>query len=101
MNKDLVVGIDSSTTATKAVAWAKDGAMVAEGRAAIPLANPAENHYEQDPLDWWKSTVEALRQLTQQVPAGHIAAIAISNQRETFVPLAKDGHAVRPAIVWL
>ena len=101
MNKDLVVGIDSSTTATKAVAWTKDGAMVAEGRAAIPLANPAENHYEQDPLDWWKSTVGALRQLTQQVPAGRIAAIAISNQRETFVPLAKDGQAVRPAIIWL
>ncbi len=101
MSKNLVVGIDSSTTATKAVAWTRDGVMIAEGRAAIPLANPAENHYEQDPLDWWRSTVEALRQLTQQAPAGRIAAIAISNQRETFVPLDEAGHAVRPAIVWL
>jgi hypothetical protein len=38
MARDLVIGIDSATTATKAIAWDRTGAPVAEGRAAIPLA---------------------------------------------------------------
>ena len=40
MARELVIGIDSSTTATKAIAWDGTGAPVAEGRAAIPLAQP-------------------------------------------------------------
>ena len=39
--KDLVVGIDSSTQSTKAIAWTKTGELVAEGRSPIELHNPA------------------------------------------------------------
>ena len=53
---DLVIGIDSSTTATKAIAWTPEGHAVAEGRAEIPLSSPEPNLYEQDPEDWWAST---------------------------------------------
>jgi sugar (pentulose or hexulose) kinase len=97
----LVVGIDSSTTATKAIAWDREGRMVAEGRASVPLFHPRTGWYEQDPEDWWGSTVEALRQLTRQVDPRRIAALAIANQRETFVPLDAQGNPLRPGIVWL
>jgi len=40
MIRDLVIGIDSSTSATKAIAWDAGGRAVAEGRAAIALDNP-------------------------------------------------------------
>jgi xylulokinase len=99
--KEIVVGLDSSTTATKAIAWTPDGTVAGVGRSPIPLASPAHNQYEQNPEDWWLSACAALRELTRQVDPGAIAAIAISNQRETFVPLARDGQPVRPAIVWL
>lgn len=99
--KDIVVGLDSSTTATKAIAWTADGAIAGQGRSPIPLASPRHNWYEQDPEDWWRSACEALRELCTQVDPAAIVAIAISNQRETFVPLARDGQPVRPAIVWL
>ena len=101
MDRDLVIGLDSSTSATKAIAWTRDGVTMAEGRSPIPLASPAANWYEQDPEDWWGSACVALRRLLEQVSPGRIAALAISNQRETFAPLAADGSAVRPAIVWL
>ena len=52
MQRDLVIGIDSSTTATKAIAWDRTGAPVAEGRAAIPLAQPRPRYFEQEPEDW-------------------------------------------------
>lgn len=63
MTRDLVIGLDSSTSAAKAIAWTRDGVPVAEGRCAIPLASPAANWYEQDPEDWWGSACAALRQL--------------------------------------
>lgn len=99
--KDAVIGIDSSTTATKAIAWKQDGSVVGAGRSPIPLASPGNNRYEQNPEDWWSAAAQALRDLFRQVAPERIAALAIANQRETFVPLGPKGGPVRPAIVWL
>ena len=101
MPRDLVIGIDSSTTATKAIAWDRTGAPVAEGRAAIPLAQPRPRYFEQDPDDWWRSASLALRELTAKVEPARVAGVAISNQRETFGLFGEDGEPIRPAIVWL
>jgi xylulokinase len=98
---NVVIGLDSSTTATKAIAWRRDGTIAGQGRSSIPLLSPANNRYEQDPEDWWRSACAALQELVQQVEPAAVAAISISNQRETFVPLGQDGAPVRPAIVWL
>ncbi|OYX41024.1 MAG: hypothetical protein B7Z02_17090, partial [Rhodobacterales bacterium 32-67-9] len=98
---DLVVGIDSSTTASKAIAWTAAGKAVAEGRADIAMASPFPNHYEQNPEDWWLSTCTALRHLCGQVDPARIKAISISNQRETLGYFRADGQAVRPGMVWL
>jgi xylulokinase len=101
MPRDLVIGIDSSTSATKAIAWDSQGRMVAEGRAAIAMSNPHPGWFEQDPVDWWSSTVTALQQVTGKVDAARIAGIGISNQRETFSIFTEDGTSLRPGTVWL
>src|SRR3954453_21565257 len=101
IDKDLVIGLDSSTTATKAIAWRRDGTVAGTGRASNPLTSLGNNRYEQNPEDWWHSTCLALKELLQQINPASVAAISISNQRETFVPLDAHGNAVRPAIVWL
>jgi sugar (pentulose or hexulose) kinase len=98
---DLVIGIDSSTSATKAIAWDAGGRAVAEGRAPVALDNPRPGFFEQDPRAWWSSTVAALNQLLGVVEAGRVAAIAISNQRETFALFAADGTPLRPGTLWL
>jgi xylulokinase len=101
MNPDLVIGIDSSTSATKAIAWDRRGRAFAEGRAPIAMSNPAPGFFEQDPADWWRSTASALKDVTAKIDAARIAAIGISNQRETFSVFAEDGTALRPGMVWL
>ncbi len=101
MSADVVIGIDSSTTATKAIAWSGDGRLVAEGRCRIALDNPAPLHYEQDARDWWRSLCAALRDLGGKVDLGRVAAVSISNQRETWVAVDRDGEPVRPAMVWM
>src|SRR5215475_969550 len=98
---DLVVGLDSSTTATKAVAWTREGQAVAEGRAPVPMSTPAPGAFEQEPQEWWESAASALRQLTGKVEASRIAALAISNQRETVGFLGKMDRSIRPAMLWL
>ena len=56
MSGDLVIGIDSSTTAAKAIAWTSDGRMVAEGRASIVLANPRPGWFERRQKDAVRDT---------------------------------------------
>jgi sugar (pentulose or hexulose) kinase len=100
-SEDLVVGLDCSTTSTKAIAFDKDGRMLAKASEAIPLFSPQPGYYEQDPGDWWRSARRALRKVTRQVDPRRIAGLAVSNQRETFVPLDRNGKQLRPAIAWL
>ncbi|CAN0601024.1 unnamed protein product, partial [Ectocarpus sp. 12 AP-2014] len=99
--KDCVVGIDSSTTATKAIAWTRDGKFVAEGRCPIKLLNPQPGHFEQNAKDWWTSTAKALQQLTGKIDAHRIASLAISNQRETFCVFDENERPLLPGTIWL
>jgi xylulokinase len=96
-----VIGVDSSTTATKAVVWNREGRAVAEGRAEFSLALPRPGWHEQDAEDWWRSTATAIRGALQSVDASDIEAIGLTHQRETFVCVDDQGRAVRPAIVWM
>ncbi|MGB8491683.1 MAG: FGGY-family carbohydrate kinase [Bacteroidales bacterium] len=101
MKSEIVVGIDSSTTATKAIAWDFSGKNICEGSSPIQLNSPQANYYEQNPDDWWTSMAESLQKLTHQIDNDRITALAIANQRETFVGLDREGNPVRPAIIWL
>lgn len=101
MTSDIVIGIDSSTTATKAIAWDSSGKNIAEGYCPLPLTSPQYGYYEQNPGDWWSSMVAALQVLTHHIDKEQIKALSIANQRETFVALNKEGEPVRPAIIWL
>jgi xylulokinase len=96
-----VIGVDSSTTATKAVVWDRQGHAVAHGRAEFSLALPRPGWHEQDAEDWWRSTATAIRRALQSVDALEIEALGVTHQRETFACLGENGRAVRPAIVWM
>jgi len=101
LSADLVLGIDCSTTASKAVAWDARGEAVAEGRAGLELLAPRPGWGEQDANQWWGATVEAVREVTRQVAAERIGAIAVTHQRESFVPVDERGRPLRPGILWL
>ena len=101
MATDLVIGIDSSTTATKAIAWDRDGRAVAEGRAPVAMRTPRPGWFEQSVEDWWSSLQAALGALLERIEPRRIAALAITNQRETVGFLDHRGRELRPAILWL
>jgi sugar (pentulose or hexulose) kinase len=97
----LVIGVDSSTTACKAIAWDRTGRAVAEGRAIYPLLRPRPNWYEQDAETWWDGLCAALRALLARIDAARVDALCITHQRESFVPVDEEGRPLRNAILWL
>lgn len=101
--EELVIGIDASTTACKAIAVDRAGNVVASGRAGYPLANPAPDGWEQDADAWWTAAVAALRSTTTALGgrAGAVRAIAVACQRETVVAIDDDGRPLAPALVWM
>jgi xylulokinase len=97
----LVIGIDLSTTTCKAIAWAADGTLVAQGRAALSLERPGANAYEQHPEQWWLAAQDALKALAPLIVGDVVVALAIVNQRETVVVTDTEDRLLRPAILWL
>jgi sugar (pentulose or hexulose) kinase len=97
----VVVGVDSSTTACKAIAWDKQGRVMAEGRASYPLLRPQPTWFEQNAEDWWNSFCAAIKDLLSQIDANKVELLCITHQRESFVPIDKQGQPIRNAILWL
>ncbi|HQY72868.1 MAG TPA: FGGY family carbohydrate kinase [Aestuariivirga sp.] len=101
MKTDLVIGLDSSTTTTKAIAWDRRGRAVAEGRAGVPMSNPKPGWFEQDVGDWTNGAAKALKQLSKKIDMARVGAIAISNQRESFAQFDSANRPLRPGTLWL
>lgn len=100
MTDTYVMGIDSSTTATKAIVWDIEGHAVAEGRAEMSVARPGRGLYEQRPQDWWSACCRATRAAVADLDPRAIVAIAVANQRETVAVLDERMRPLRPAMVW-
>ncbi len=98
---DLVIGLDSSTQSTKAIAWTREGEAVAEGRAPIPMSTPRAGWVEQDVEDWWSAACAVLKEIAEAIDPARIAGLAVSNQRETIALVDSALRATRPAMVWL
>ena len=101
--KEYVVAIDQSTSATKAILFDRDGKPV--HRVNIPHRQyyPAPGWVEHDADEIYRNTLQAVRQLLDEVPgAGEGAtSLAITNQRETAVVWdGETGKPACPAVVW-
>ena len=97
----LVIGVDSSTQSTKAIAWDRNGESIAVGRYDIPLSTPLPGRFEQNPEDWWKAFCESTKTLARKIDIRDVDALSISNQRETIAYLDEDGYSIYPAMLWM
>ena len=97
-----VVGIDVSTTATKAVLIDPDGRVVGIGTAEYAVQSPQHLWSEQDPASWWDGLQAALASLFASTGAmgGDIEAVGLTGQMHGAVLLDEDGVVLRPAILW-
>ena len=97
-----VLGIDVSTTATKAVLIDEAGVVVGVGASAYGFSVPRPLWSEQDPTLWWDAAVEAIGSVlaTTGVGGDEVVAIGLTGQMHGAVLLDAAGDVLRPAILW-
>lgn len=97
-----VVGIDTSTTATKAVLVDETGAVRGVASTTYTFETPQPRWSEQDPELWWNGTIESIRQVIAQsgISGEAIAAVGLTGQMHGLVMLDATGTPLLPAILW-
>ena len=94
------IGLDVSTTASKAVAIDAAGAVVATASHDHRLDTPRPLWSEQDPAEWWRASCASLRQVARELPQGSIAALGLTGQMHGLTALDARDEPLRPAILW-
>ncbi len=98
-----VLAIDQGTTSSRAIVFRQDISIAATAQLEFPQHFPVSGWVEHEPEDIWVSTVTTCREALAKagVTAKDVAAIGITNQRETTVVWDRaTGQAVHRAIVW-
>lgn len=95
-----IVVIDAGTTSTRAMVLAPDGKLLRVAQAELTQHYPRPGWVEHDAAEIWTLTLACLREVIGE-DAGAVAAIGITNQRETVVAWDKaGGEPLARAIVW-
>lgn len=98
-----VLSLDQGTTSSRAILFDHAGAIVSVAQQEFPQLYPAPGLVEHDPEDIWSSQLAVAREALKKagMSAADVAAIGITNQRETAIVWEKaSGRPVFNAIVW-
>src|SRR3990172_6871841 len=102
---DFVLALDQGTSSSRAILFDRAGAPVAAAQSAsggFEQIYPQPGWGEHDPEAIWQTQIETARQALAQAnaTAADVAAIGITNQRETTVIWDREGRPIANAIVW-
>lgn len=98
-----IMAIDQGTTGTTVMIFDRNGGLISSGYKEIQQYYPKPGWVEHNPDEIWQTTSDVIEQTLKKgrIKSNQIAAIGITNQRETTVLWDKTtGRAVHPAIVW-
>ena len=98
-----VLALDQGTTSSRAIIFDHSGKIVASAQKEFPQLYPRPGWVEHDPRAIWSSQITVARQaiVRARLKPGDIAAIGVTNQRETAVIWdRKTGEPIHNAIVW-
>lgn len=96
------LGIDTSTTATKALLIDKTGCVVAVAATEYPFETPRPLWSEQHPDLWWDGAQRSIRAVMHKsgVDAAQIGGVGLTGQMHGLVLLDAAGEVLRPSILW-
>lgn len=98
-----ILAIDQGTTSSRAILFDKNRKVAGLGQKEFTQHYPASGWVEHDPEEIWETVVATVKQALENADcsAKNVAAIGITNQRETIVIWDKaTGKAIHNAIVW-
>ena len=99
----LILALDQGTTSSRAILFGRDGSLHGEARQEITQHYPQPGWVEHDADEIWQAQLAVARQVLRDhgVAASRIAALGITNQRETTVLWDRaTGQPLHKAIVW-
>jgi len=97
----VVIAIDAGTTGVRSFALRPDGTPAGYAYREFPQHFPAPGLVEHDPDDIWAATQDTLAELVERLDGEPVAAIGITNQRETAVVWdRRTGRPLHRALVW-
>lgn len=101
MEKKYILSIDQGTTSSRAILFNKAGEVVHISQKEFTQFFPKPGWVEHDAMEIWQSVEDVVKQMLSKFNVEDIAAIGITNQRETTVVWDKNtGKPVYNAIVW-
>ncbi|WP_432240771.1 glycerol kinase GlpK [Herbaspirillum robiniae] len=98
-----LLALDQGTSSSRSIIFDESGAIVATAQQEFPQIFPQPGWVEHDPLELWNSQLQTARRVLEQsgIKAGELAALGITNQRETTVVWERaSGRPVYNAVVW-
>ncbi|MCB1129097.1 MAG: glycerol kinase, partial [Verrucomicrobiae bacterium] len=102
-NRQYILALDQGTTSSRAILFDRQGRQQASAQREFRQHFPQPGWVEHDPMDLWRTQLAVARQALRRggVGPGEVAAIGITNQRETTLAWDRTtGRPVHPAIVW-
>ena len=103
MPADLILALDQGTTSSRAIIFDGAGRPLGSGQRQLQQFYPKDGWVEHDPEHIWSDTLAAVREAVDKSgrKLAEIAAIGITNQRETAIVWdRKTGRAIHNAVVW-
>ncbi|HEX6925220.1 MAG TPA: xylulokinase [Longimicrobiaceae bacterium] len=97
-----LLGLDVSTTGSKALLIDEEGRVVQSATNSHPLYTPRPAWSEQDPVDWWTASTASIRAVLEAagVQPADVVGIGLTGQMHGLVLLDQAGEVLRPAILW-
>src|SRR5437868_2507847 len=98
-----ILALDQGTTSSRSILFGRDGKAIATAQQEFPQILPSPGHVEHDPEAIWQTQLDTARRVLAEAKlnASDVAAIGITNQRETTVLWERaTGKPVANAIVW-
>jgi glycerol kinase len=99
---DFVLALDQGTSSSRAILFDHAGNIASVSQQPYPIAYPQPGWVEQSAEDIWETQAYVARDALNRIgaDASQVAAIGITNQRETTIIWDREGVPVAPAIVW-
>jgi glycerol kinase len=96
-----LLAIDQGTTSTRAILFDDNAKIVGAAGRELKQFFPADGWVEHDPKEIWRAVLDVCREVMNQISPAQVAAIGITNQRETTVVWDREtGEPIYRAIVW-
>ena len=94
------IGIDLGTSGVKLLLMDGEGKILRKVTRGYGISFPHPGWSEQDPYDWYDSTVDGLKELVADVEKSSVSGIGVGGQMHGLVILDEDDKVIRPAILW-